>query len=136
MSKTRSGISPVFVDRLRSRRLELHLTAKEVYTRAGITRSYYHRLETRAGINPSADVLERIAAALDTTHGYLLGRTEVPNRGSVQPQIPSPLSRVGARLQLSADEVRLLNSITWRGRRPQTEVDWLFLAEAISRAVR
>lgn len=136
MSKTRPGIPPLLVERLRSRRLELRRTAKEVYTSAGITRSYYHRLETQVGTNPSADVLERLAAALDTTSGYLLGRTEVPERAAGPSRIPSALNRVAARLHLSADEVRLLNAISWRGRRPQTEEDWSFLAEAVSRAVR
>ena len=127
---------PYLADRLRTRRQELRVTMKEVYTRAQISRSYYAKLETQIGVNPSAAVLERLARVLDTSTAYLLGRTEIVGRGLPLGGVPEALTKVATQWGLNADEVRLLNGISWRGQRPQTERDWLFLVEAIERATR
>jgi transcriptional regulator with XRE-family HTH domain len=121
-------------ERIRARRLQLGRRATDVCARAGISRSYYWSLENRLGLKPSAEALDRIARALDTTATYLLGQSGVPQRGAEHDVAPT-LAAVAARLRLGGDETAMLSRIVWEGRRPQTESDWLFLVEAIRRAV-
>jgi transcriptional regulator with XRE-family HTH domain len=126
-------ISNELPDRLRSRRVALHKSVKDVCLRAGISRSYYYDLEHKRGVRPSADVLERLAQVLETTSAYLLGPTELgggPPVGGVAPE----LAAVVARLKIGPVEARMLNAIRWQGHTPQTENDWMFLAEAVRRA--
>lgn len=129
-----SAASPLLPERLRARRAAQRLSCKQVYTRAGVSRAYYWSLENRVGTNPSADILERVARVLDTSTTYLLGQTEVSGRGGPLTGIPPGLATAAARLRLTPEETRFLVGIAWRGRRPRTEGDWVFLSEAIDRA--
>jgi transcriptional regulator with XRE-family HTH domain len=126
-------ISNDLPDRLRSRRVALHRSVKDVCLRAGISRSYYYDLEHKRGVRPSADVLERLAQVLETTSAYLLGPTDIvggPPVGGLAPE----LAAIVARLKIGPAEARMLNVIRWQGRAPRTEEDWAFLAEAIRRS--
>ena len=115
--------------RLVERRTTLRMKVGEVYRRAGISRSYYHQLETKVGVCPSADVLDRLASVLETTPAYLLGGTSAG--GLPVGGIPPELAAAGARLRLSNDDLAMLNAIHWRHARPQSERAWAFIAEAI-----
>jgi transcriptional regulator with XRE-family HTH domain len=129
----RTVISNDLANRLRSRRIAMRKSVKDVCLRAGISRSYYYDLEHKRGVRPSADVLERLAQVLETTSAYLLGPTDVgggPPVGGLAPE----LAAVVARLKIPAAEARMLNAIRWQGRAPQTEDDWIFLAEAVRRS--
>lgn len=114
--------------------MELRLPVKVICTRAPVSRSYYWSLENRVGGDPSADLLERLAVVLDTTTTYLLGRTQNVARTGAMSGVPTELASAAARLRLNGDETRFLAGFTWRGRRPRTESDWVFLAESIDRA--
>lgn len=58
--------------RIRTRRLELGLTLAEVAERAGLSLPYVANLERGRG-NPTVDALRKLAAALETPPGRLLG---------------------------------------------------------------
>jgi transcriptional regulator with XRE-family HTH domain len=126
-------VSNELPDRLRSRRVALHKSIKDVCLRARISRSYYFDLEHKQGVRPSAEVLERLAQVLETTTSYLLGPTDLgsgPPVGGLAPE----LAAVVARLKIPPAEARMLNAIRWQGRAPRTEEDWAFLAEAARRS--
>lgn len=129
-----SGAAPLLPDRLRRRREERHLSVKEIYSQARVSRAYYYDLEHKVGIRPAADIVERLARVLDTTTAYLLGQTEVIGRTTIG-SVPRELRDLAARRGLAREEVEMLSRITWQGKRPRTAADWEFLIEAISRAV-
>lgn len=56
--------------RIAGRRVERRWTQDQLAIRASVSRKYLSRVE-RDNANPSADVLARIAAALETTMDYL-----------------------------------------------------------------
>ena len=122
-----------FPDRLRSRRVALRKSIKDVCLRAGISRSYYYDLEHKRGVRPSADILERLAQVLETTTSALLGPAELPS-GPPVGGLPSELAAAVAHLKIPASEARMLNAVRWQGRAPRSEDDWAFMAEAIRRA--
>jgi len=61
--------------RIRRRREQLGLGVRELARRADISPSYVTRLE-QATHRPGADIVERLAHALETTAAELLGRAE------------------------------------------------------------
>ena len=63
-------------DNIRKARKERGLTQSELAEKAGISRSYFADVE-KGYYNPSLDTLQKIAAALDTTSGVLLGEASV-----------------------------------------------------------
>lgn len=121
--------------RVRERRLALGLKLSALARKAGIATSYLSEMETTEGASPSAIVLYRIAVALGTTVPQLLGLPDHPTELPAGRALPPTLQRARVLYRLSDDEVALLNAITYRGRRPQTEEDWFFLLCAIRRAV-
>jgi transcriptional regulator with XRE-family HTH domain len=64
-------------ERLKKRRQEKGLKQAELARIVGVGRDSYNKYE-RSGVNPSLEVLARIATALDTTTDYLLGNTDDP----------------------------------------------------------
>lgn len=121
-------------ERIRQRRRDLGLKQAVVARRAGISPSYLCELETKEGVAVSAVVLQQLAQVLSTTAARLLDAPNVTADVS-QAVMPLSLQRARARFRLADDEVALLASIEYRGRRPQTDDDWLFLLLAIRRAV-
>jgi transcriptional regulator with XRE-family HTH domain len=126
-------VSTELPDRLRSRRVALRKSIKDVCLRADISRSYYYDLEHKRGVRPSAEILERLAQVLETTASVLLGPAELPV-GLPVGGLPPELAAAVARLKIPPSEARMLNSIRWQGRAPRTEDDWAFMAEAVRRA--
>lgn len=82
-------------DRIISLRQDLDLQQKDLAVRIGITKSSMSKYERNINV-PNAEILSKIADALNTTSDFLLGRTQ-----SKQP--------LGAELvRLSPEEKRLL----------------------------
>lgn len=111
------------------------LSKAELARLAGISKAYLGALENPAHrTKPSADVLLRSAGALDTALAVLLGRT--PRSGDEEVMIPAELRMLALEEQIPEHEVRMLASISWRGRRPRTQRDFWYLYEAIKRSCR
>ncbi len=121
--------------RVRERRVAQGMKLSALARKAGIATSYLSEMETTEGASPSAIVLYRIAVALETTVPRLLGLPEHAAETPDSRALPKTLQRTRALYRLSDDEVALLSTITYRGKRPQSEEDWFFLLAAIRRAV-
>lgn len=61
--------------RVHERRTALGLTLDDLADKAGITKSYLWALESGRARSPGAELLDRVAVALEVTTGYLLGST-------------------------------------------------------------
>jgi transcriptional regulator with XRE-family HTH domain len=57
---------------IKQRRTELGLSQRALAKRVGVSDAYITQLETRERINPSLDVLRRLAKALKVTVGELV----------------------------------------------------------------
>jgi transcriptional regulator with XRE-family HTH domain len=121
--------------RIKQRRLALGLKQSDVARKAGIAKSYLSKLEATAGSSPSASILQQIAVVLDTTMSFLLGVPDQPLPPVDNRSLPPALARARVRYRLADDEVALLQGIAYRGKRPQTEEDFLFVLLSIRRAV-
>ena len=60
-------------DRIKIRRQELGLTLKDVAKRLGVAESTVSRYETEDIKNMGIDKIEKLAAALDCSPGYIMG---------------------------------------------------------------
>ena len=75
-----------FGKNLKARREKLQLTLEEVASEIGSTKSYLWELENKPNARPSADLAYRLATALGTTVGVLMGETprkELPEEAEV-----------------------------------------------------
>lgn len=117
--------------RLRQRRMEKGWSASELARRAGIARSHVSRIESGESARPSADVLQRLALALETSVADLL---EQPEAVSVA-ELPVSLRRLAERDQLPTEDVAMLAAIRYRGEQPRTMAGWAFVLEAVRLAI-
>ncbi len=69
-------MSETFGERLQRYRDKAGLTLEGLANEVGSTKSYIWELEKKPNIRPSADLVYRIAKALDTTVGVLMGEEE------------------------------------------------------------
>ncbi len=117
--------------KLKQRRLERGWSAAELCRRTGLSSGYLAKLEAGTIVNPSADVLDRLARALETSVTDLLDRPAY----SEPPATPSALRQFAEEAGLDQQTVDMLARISYRGRQPSTTRDWAFLLEAIKRAI-
>ena len=75
-----------FGDRLQKLRKAEKLTLETLATKIGSTKSYVWDLENKPTIRPSADLVHRIATALRTTVGVLMGEAS-PDDAPEQDQV-------------------------------------------------
>ncbi|HEX6513067.1 MAG TPA: helix-turn-helix transcriptional regulator [Chloroflexota bacterium] len=120
-------------ERLRQRRSEKGVSAAELARQSGISKGYLSQLENGEpdATKPSAEVLFRIAQALDTTIADLMERETQPADNG----LPQGLQDLAKSAQLPATDIKMLAQIRFRGRQPQSEDDWRFLYDAIKRAI-
>jgi transcriptional regulator with XRE-family HTH domain len=102
-----------------------------VARRADISTGYLAKIERGSAARPSADVLDRLARALETTVADLLERTTYVEPAAV----PESLRRFAEHAGLADEDVRMLAGISYRGQQPRTPDDWHFLFEAIKRSI-
>ena len=62
-----------FGDRLQHLRNDAGLTLEALASKIGSTKSYLWELENKPSIRPSADLVYKLAVALDTSVGVLMG---------------------------------------------------------------
>lgn len=120
-------------ERIKLRRQEAGISAAELARRATVSKGYLSEIEGGATPRPSADVLYRIATALQTTVADLLEKKETrPASRSV----PSSLQAFAEEAGLPELDVQMLSRIRFRGEQPSTLDDWRFLYESIKRSIR
>jgi len=123
-------------DQIQRRRLEKKLSLTELANLAQVSKGYLSQLENIPdGPHPSADILYRIAFALETTVGELLEKRS-PNMSDQPAPIPPGLRKFAAHSHLGQDEIQMLAQIKYKGDQPKTADDWRFLYESIKRVIR
>jgi transcriptional regulator with XRE-family HTH domain len=63
---------PISGDKIKALRRERKLTLDDLATRVGISKSYVWELENRPQANPSAEILDKVAAQLGVPLTYFL----------------------------------------------------------------
>jgi transcriptional regulator with XRE-family HTH domain len=127
------------------------MTLRDVANEAGVSIAYLSDLERAVLANPTLDKLRGIADALRIPIDELLGNPQLAAEGD--PPLAGPLRDFAAldafRLEIEAeakrwrrdvaeirdDWIRLLAGLQIAGRRPTSASDYLFIFEAIRRAV-
>jgi transcriptional regulator with XRE-family HTH domain len=120
-------------DRIKLRRQEKGISAAELARRAEISKGYLSEIENGVTPRPSADVLYRIASALETTMADLLERRET--RPTLR-GVPATLRAFADQDNLPEGDVQMLARIRFRGDQPSAPEDWRFLYESIKRSIR
>lgn len=138
-----------FGERLRRARTDRDLTLRDVSEASGISIAYLSDLERGKLDNPTLDKLRQLALALQVSLNELLGVDEqVPQR-----RLPKALEEFRALTtfrqavaeearrsardpeQLEEEWLETLSRVHVGGRRPKDAADYLFIFEAIRRAV-
>lgn len=120
--------------RIKAEREELGLSLSKLAELANVGKGYLWSLEKGdPGARPSGQTLYRIAQALGVTMSELLGRELL-----VEPshERPKALMDFATREKLPERDIEMLASISFRGRRPETDKDWEFLYRAIRASVK
>jgi transcriptional regulator with XRE-family HTH domain len=138
-----------FGDRLRRARTERDLTLRDVSETSGISIAYLSDLERGVLVNPTLDKLRQLALALEVSLNDLLGVDDEPS----ERRLPKALEEFRAMTsfhatvaeearkasrdadQLEGEWLETLSRVNVGGRRPKNAADYLFIFEAIRRAV-
>ena len=129
-------------ERLRDARKQAGMTLEQLALAAGISKTYLWELEHDTGgrKRPSADVLLRIAEALNTTIAELLDQPVVQvNRVKVDVsksliEFRDWMRTIGE--PLSDEEFQDLAAMRFRGGQPKTKDDWFDLYRLLKRTTR
>lgn len=127
------------------------MTLRDVFEKTGVSITYLSDLERGVLSNPTLDKVRQIALALDITVEDLLGPSGTPE--SPVATLPAALTTLLASPQfqeavetqakswhttpdaLQQAWLECLNGISVDGRRPRSAMDYLFIFEAIRRAI-
>jgi transcriptional regulator with XRE-family HTH domain len=98
----------IFQERLKSARALRGLSQTELAAKAGLPPSSVSHFESGAR-KPSFDNLKRLAAALDVTTDYLLGRTDTPEASATAGRLHRDMHKLSSDdLQLTEQFVKML----------------------------
>jgi transcriptional regulator with XRE-family HTH domain len=141
-----------FGQRLKELRAERDLTLRGLSERSGLSVTYLSDLERGVLANPTLSALSSIATALDVTSNFLVEAESEPTQAA-PPSPPPALEQLRGWPQFTeavADEARrrripverlerqwieALARIEVGGRRPQDPMDYMFVFEAMRRAI-
>lgn len=116
--------------RIRKFREEAGMTLTELAEKAGVTKGYISQIESGGIKKVAASHLFDIAEALGTSIGYLLGR-QVVFQSKADMETPPELREFQQKYDVPPEDVRMLESIEFRGERPKSVDGWKFIYEAI-----
>lgn len=118
-------------DRLRLKRTRAGLSLARLAEETGMSKTYLLRLESDDEANPSLEVLNRLATALDLTVADLLG-TPATRFVADEAEVPLSLRLFADEANLSPSEFEQLASIRWRrGETPATAERWQFILNSL-----
>lgn len=121
-------------EQLRWLRQKKGLSLDQLASAAGISRAYLWKLERTPDVNPSIDLLEKLAAALEVAVTELVGGLATA-RGAAAVDVPPELLACKKRLKLADEDVQDLARIRFRGRRPTTANEWALLYMSLNQVV-
>lgn len=126
-------------DNLRRLRKEKGLTLDQLSENSGVSKPYLWQLENEDDKKPSADILFKIAGALETTIADLMNYPVTVHDETIKKLPPSLKQFVKAKqleLNLSDEDVQMLAGIRLRGKTPKTVEDWEYIYQSIKRSVK
>jgi len=121
-------------------RTEKNMSLSEVARRSEISKSLLHRIEKQEGANPELGTLQKIARALDTTVGDIIGNEVVQSARQLPDVRPSWLQTLTAQLRTAGKEpdedfLEALYVIQNRkGQLNAKDEDWLYLYTTMERS--
>lgn len=116
-------------ERIKRYREEAGLSLTALATKAGVSKSYLHRLESESGdVRPSGKTLYMVAQALGVTMSDLLGRKLLVSRPT---GVPAALQKLAEEDDLPESDIEMLASIEFRGEAPRTVQRWRYIYNAI-----
>lgn len=121
-----------FGERLRRLRTDKGLSLDELAAKTGVTKAYLWRLETSPGVNPSLDIVNRLAAGLSVAPGSLISDQDSSNLEPVD--VPPALKEAQARFGIAQGDIADLARIRFRGGQPMTADDWIGLYLQLKRS--
>ncbi len=126
--------------RISALRTEKSMSLSELARHSGIAKSLLHRIENQGDANPELETLRKIARALKTTVGELLGRDVVKNVRQLPEEHPEWLTKLAARLRKAGkrpDEDFLEALYVLQNRKGQagkSDEDWLYVYQTLERS--
>ena len=124
--------------RIRRYREEAGMSASELATKTGLSKSYISELEsapasTRESTRgPSAAALYTIAKALNVAMADLLGKPVLVSRQDATPrERPRSLTEFAHTHNVPETDMRVLERIEFRGEAPKTSEAWYAIYQAI-----
>lgn len=115
---------------IKRRREEQGLSLTDLARLAGVSKGYLSEIENNPSARPSAATLFKIASALGTSVGELLGKGGSDTQ-PVNLDIPESLREFAEEANLPDAEIRMLAGIRYRGKPPKTVDDWRYIYESI-----
>ena len=114
----------------------------ELAERAGVSKAFLWEIEQGNSKRPGAEILFKIATALDVTLADLMGKEQPETkRDEVEPEINEGLREfMNARKRqgnpLDPEEVKSLSYVQFRGGRPRTKGQWELVYAALKESTR
>jgi transcriptional regulator with XRE-family HTH domain len=121
-------------------RIEQNLSLSKLAEKCDISKSLLHRIENQAEANPELETLRKIARALNTTVGDLLGNEVVKNARELPSVKPLWLANLAKKIRASGKEPDedLLEALyviqNRKGQASATDEDWLYLYQTLERS--
>ena len=117
-------------------RLQKGMSMTQLAEKSGISKAYLSQLEAGAQENPSLEVLRKLAVALETTIGDLIGGEVATPAAEETSRVEDPglqsflAERRKQGRPLPSGDVQLLLRLQWRGgsrgERPRSKEQWAF----------
>lgn len=116
---------------IKRRREEQGLSLTDLARLSSVSKGYLSEIESNPTARPSAATLFKIASALGTSVGELLGRRGNGDSERGDLEIPEGLRQFADEVRLPDAEIRMLAGIRYRGKPPKTADDWRYIYESI-----
>lgn len=126
--------------RIMALRAEKNMNLSELARKSEIAKSLLHRIENQKTANPELGTLQKIARALDTTVGDIIGNEVVQSVRQLPEERPAWLQNLTAQLRAAGKEpdedfLEALYVIQNRkGQRNAKDEDWLYLYSTMERS--
>lgn len=114
-------------DKLRALRKAKGLSISKLANVSGISVPYLRQIENGIRMNPSGEVLRKLALALGSTVADLIGAPVIISEvalGEAPASLQSLAREKGEQLGLRQEDLEMLRQIHFRWRQPTTEEDW------------
>jgi XRE family transcriptional regulator, master regulator for biofilm formation len=122
LSSKEERVETTLGERLRRFRTERGLSLDELAELSGVTKAYLWKLERKPDANPSLEILQKIAGALNRPMHDFLPESSSSARGPAD--IPASLKEAQKRFGMTDSDLVELSSVRFRGRQPMHVDDW------------